>query len=676
MKKIYLFLFLLLCFNANAQWSYCNFPYGGNVSGIVRNPLLNNQLFVAVSGKVFTSTDEGNNWTTAYSGIQGDVTCLVAIDSMVMAASPYGLFFTHNKGISWSRNTYFADSVEITAMIAKGKDLYIGTINHGIYYSGNKGVDWSHVHAGLPADAYVNSFCFHGNELYAGTFSGIFRSTDGSNWKEANNGLPFFNMVFALTSHNNIIFAAIMNEVYFTTDTGDTWKVVESAWPQSTVVSALATDGSTLFAGTGESVYTSADNGATWTKNNTGIPAVTNVNTFGNTANAILAGTSKGVFLSADHGTSWQEKNNGLSAINQNTILSNGTLLFSGGLQNLYMSGDQGKTWAAKNTGLPEDLNIITLVNNDTGIFIGSNNGVYLSINNGDTWSAVSDGLPVNLLHVNELIARQQNLLLLHPKEGVYQSTNGRRWETTNGDLPLDKWFFCMAADQNNIILSQYQGSVYLSTNNGLNWVAVNNGLDPLIQIERLAIIDNTIYAGTQKGLYTTSDFGSSWQKISNPLLQLAHITCIQSTTAGIFVGTGDDLFFSRDQGKSWISIGTGLPYGGVNEVTINGNYVFAATSGRGIWYRVLSEITGVEKRNDETDFIIYPNPGNGMFNLSSSIANTQVQLFNSLGECVFQQQLNTSSVQLDLGHFSKGMYVISVINKDGITQNKKLLIQ
>lgn len=66
--------------------------------------------------------------------------------------------------------------------------------------------------------------------------------------------------------------------------------------------------------------------------------------------------------------------------------------------------------------------------------------------------------------------------------------------------------------------------------------------------------------------------------------------------------------------------------------------------------------------------FDIYPNPTQGVLNLRTSNANfmSRVRVYNSLGECVHQQTLHASQVQLDLSRWSNGVYWIQAETTEG----------
>lgn len=67
----------------------------------------------------------------------------------------------------------------------------------------------------------------------------------------------------------------------------------------------------------------------------------------------------------------------------------------------------------------------------------------------------------------------------------------------------------------------------------------------------------------------------------------------------------------------------------------------------------------GQPETNPENAFVIYPNPGTGIFNLVSADAAEQVTVFDMQGREVFVMQPQAANVSIDLRHFSAGIYSV-----------------
>jgi|TARA_B110000090_G_scaffold198412_1_gene237303 uncharacterized repeat protein (TIGR01451 family) len=73
----------------------------------------------------------------------------------------------------------------------------------------------------------------------------------------------------------------------------------------------------------------------------------------------------------------------------------------------------------------------------------------------------------------------------------------------------------------------------------------------------------------------------------------------------------------------------------------------------------------------------IYPNPSNGLLNISSSVDVDNIQLLDVAGRVVFQTTINSKQAQVDIpSSVENGVYFLKLSGKDGITQTKKLVLK
>jgi PKD repeat protein len=97
-------------------------------------------------------------------------------------------------------------------------------------------------------------------------------------------------------------------------------------------------------------------------------------------------------------------------------------------------------------------------------------------------------------------------------------------------------------------------------------------------------------------------------------------------------------------------------------------------------WPACLNSTVGVNaNKKVEESVIIYPNPSNGMVNISfdgSVINQANLKVVNQMGQVVLENNINepTSSINLDLSNFAKGVYTINIIS-DGIIVTKKVTL-
>lgn len=85
---------------------------------------------------------------------------------------------------------------------------------------------------------------------------------------------------------------------------------------------------------------------------------------------------------------------------------------------------------------------------------------------------------------------------------------------------------------------------------------------------------------------------------------------------------------------------------------------------------------TGIIEAANNKTLQLYPNPSNGIINLSFSEATEyHVKIYDVRGVCLLNETINTQKVQLDLTHLSNGIYFL---NANGADKNfqQKLIIQ
>lgn len=73
-------------------------------------------------------------------------------------------------------------------------------------------------------------------------------------------------------------------------------------------------------------------------------------------------------------------------------------------------------------------------------------------------------------------------------------------------------------------------------------------------------------------------------------------------------------------------------------------------------------------------DIRIYPNPGNGMFNIELPSIKTKVEVVNRAGQVVFQDKAK-NKLKINLQGQPAGLYIVHLSNSDG-TANSKIIIQ
>ena len=283
-----------------------------------------------------------------------------------------------------------------------------------LFYSLNIFPQWIQINnSGID---FVNCFTASSGNIFAGTDSGVFISTNnGINWAQVNNGLPN-TTVFSLTKSVTDIFAGTEGGIYLSTNDGENWTLKNNGVTINPVLSLTVKD-TNIFAGTFGGVFLSTNKGTNWTKVNNGlIPSyIWSLTVVGSN---ILAGTmGYGVFLSTNNGANWAQY--GLATSYVRSLIISGSDIFAGTIgHGIFLSTNNGAAWNSVNYGLTSS-NIYSFAINGNNIFAASDSGtVYFSSNNGTNWVQVGNGLPYNT--VWSLVISGNNILAATDGSGIW----------------------------------------------------------------------------------------------------------------------------------------------------------------------------------------------------------------------------------------------------------------
>lgn len=156
-------------------------------------------------------------------------------------------------------------------------------------------------------------------------------------------------------------------------------------------------------------------------------------------------------------------------------------------------------------------------------------------------------------------------------------------------------------------------------------------------------------------------------------IVKLAAVLSSQPTISA----SGLILTSSSTTGNQWYLDGNIIP-GATSQnytATQNGDYTVIANGSAASAPYSITTITGIAENSFENVLKIYPNPTGGVINLQiNQTKNTQIKIYNVLGECVYQNITSSSTVQIDLTSQSNGIYSIQVITAQGI-ENKEIVI-
>jgi len=79
----------------------------------------------------------------------------------------------------------------------------------------------------------------------------------------------------------------------------------------------------------------------------------------------------------------------------------------------------------------------------------------------------------------------------------------------------------------------------------------------------------------------------------------------------------------------------------------------------------------GVESIVEDNSITLYPNPTNSEVNISSENIINSIEIFNSLGQRVYQSVVNSNTKTIDISSFTNGVYILGVNTENGVIREK-----
>ncbi|MBI5539545.1 MAG: family 16 glycosylhydrolase [Bacteroidia bacterium] len=341
-----------------------------------------------------------------------------------------------------------------------------------------------------PQNTVFHSFVSCNGGIYAGTDFGVFfldtigvtnlHKIDNS-WIPKNNGLTNFN-INCINNNGSNIFAGSNSGVFLSTDNGNSW--IQKGLSTYKII-AIATSGNNIFASTYgyDGVFLSTDNGNSWVDINNGLPE-TNIQTLTISGNNIFAGTNEnGVFLSTNNGSSWTQK--GLFGYGITALVVNGSEIFAGTVNNgVFYSANNGSSWSQK--GL-FGYGITALAINSQNICASTNNDkVFLSFDNGNLWNEIGSNKIVKSIillgDTNQIVGTNKDAFLFNGVNWIIKNTginnavnkiNNITFESRTTD-PSDTTYLTFTSNWNQTTGQFNSGGIITAWQND-----PNNNLDP-----------------------------------------------------------------------------------------------------------------------------------------------------------------------------------------------------
>jgi photosystem II stability/assembly factor-like uncharacterized protein len=512
---------------------------------------------------------------------------------------------------------------------------------------------------------------------------GILKSTDGGRtWRVLNqeNGLTnlYIGSLFMHPENPDILLAAAGNHawsfpdegdsggVFITTDGGETWKKVIQGEVMTAVEFCLS-DPNIAYAASEFAVYRSEDGGYTWKRFSkpgnvwgppgiwAGIP-IDIVCDPEDPMHLFINNYSGGNFESRDGGETWSDASKGYTgAMVRNVVVDPRypARVYAGSRTGPFMSPNGGEDWFGLSfaPATTPGSQTIALNSSDPDVLLlasATEGGKILkSTDGGRSWRVV-----FKHPEIEEGSLGGFRVLSFAPSDpkfayggmsgpdgdtrpifGVYRSKDGgETWEEANDEHTADEHILALAVDPTDpktVYVGTSDDGVFKTTDGGETWEAKNNGLAGA-NVRSLAIDPHNpevVYVGLGHGagMFKSTDGGENWEAINKGInlvcppellpigrvregvsLEPPRAVPVRATdlydipwtvVTSIVIDPLDSrnvyasdlnggVYFSADGGASWYPINEGLTTRAVNALAISseGSVLYAATEGGGVF--------------------------------------------------------------------------------------------
>ena len=579
-------------------------------------------------------------WTQTNGPEGGDFEALYRMNSTIYAGTyQNGVYASGDDGLNWSPRNYGIEDKQVLSITSNSSGiLFAGTAGYGIYHSSDNGQSWLPSSTGT--NLYVISLQAMDNYIFAGSVNdGVYRSSDdGVTWTQTS---FWFNFVTGLGLGTDRIIASTIAYTLYSTDYGDTWQEIISL--ESKSPNTFYTDGNFVIAGGTNEVYRSTDGGQSFTTVSVYFPVNTDFfQIIGSGTDLYMATSYDGVYKSTNQGNIWMPFNTDMGGkdVRSLTVTNSSTLLAGTHYAGLYRSTIGSAGWNKSMAGLPPGALISAYISTDSSLFAGTRDGVYKTTDNGSEWTKLSGNDTVDYALIRGLCMFNGNLYagtIYQYNGAVYKSTdNGASWLRKTNGLPSNLIFVNGLAVRGNNIVAATGNGIYYSTDEGDSWHQAASV--PVDYVESMAEGGGFVYALIQtSGIYRSTD-GINWVHNANVS---GKVVKLETSGSALYVGTFfNGAFYSFDYGSNFYpcsgfpsgasvfalgAIGNGMVLAGsdlypdnihisynngvdftpyseglsahtpVEYFAANDTFMFALSDYNGVWRRYLPGITPVE---------------------------------------------------------------------------------
>ncbi len=415
--------------------------------------------------------------------------------------------------------------------------------------------------------------------LYAGTISGIFKSTSGGDgWVVASNGLPRLGgSCYRLEidpRRSAILFAEVSRRIYKTIDGGANWTPTDADLTDSSSLPAIdPTNPDRLYTESGGRIFKSLNGGRSWrTVRATGLQGKELETDFiidpTNTA-TLYVGTNEGIFKSSDTSESWSPADSGLSDKHISTLTvdpTNSAILYAAASDRVFQTLTSGASWKDMGHSFPGGVqSLIVDPSNPTTLYVASETEVFV-VQSGGEWQRITPDVADIVINSFAVDLLNSSTLFTCTWTGLFRSANaGKTWSDSSTGLVQQsvRQLAVLGPNGRTVFAVGLYGLLFKSANYGDQWDAVS-GL-PRGRIWAVTV-DSTgrgvIFTMVGDEIYESRDGGVTWSlvRIDSSLTASSLPTLNSSQSTVIRADFRDSILYSLDGGATWSLFKPRLP--------------------------------------------------------------------------------------------------------------------
>ena len=387
------------------------------------------------------------------------------------------------------------------------------------------------------------------------------------------------------------------------------------------------------------------------------------------------AGGSSLNYIASWNGSAWSALGSGIlgSSVNamviyQGNLYVGGSFNTAGGIPANHIAKWDGTTWTTVGGGITSGTVVDALIVYNGDLYVGGNFSTVggTSANNiakwnGSTWSAVGSGTDAQVIgftvHNSDLYVGGGFTNAGGNVSNCIAKWDGLIWSTLGvgmgGGLPFV------------YSLSSYNGNLYVGGTfttaggisapkiakwNGTNWSDVGAGADDNVRC--LTVFNNELYAAGK--------FNNIGGSTINKIAKWNEVSWTQ-VNGGVTAGIEVDAICTNKN----FTLYTG------------GYFTMLGSAPLNNIGQLVSTLDINEIRNNK-QISTYPNPSSGLFNIliSKPVTNGSIEIYNHLGQLVFNKTITSQQNTIDISNQANGIYFVKLICDNNIVETKKILKQ